>query len=107
MLSRTLEGDVLRSFDDIQERVKSKHARGEALRAECEQACGHEALVEKARALEAWVAELEEDRRTLRDDVATPRAFGPTSSWRFRSNASSRTPWLRQAGKPWRLWRFP
>lgn len=66
MMSRTLEGDVLSGFDEIQNRVDSEHAQGETLRAKCEQVqAKSEALPEKVRALEAWVAELEEDRRTL------------------------------------------
>lgn len=37
MLSRALEGDVLRGFDEIQKRVDSEHAQGELLSKECEQ----------------------------------------------------------------------
>lgn len=75
MLSHALDGDVAHSFSEIPERVNSKHAQGEALHAECEQVrMEHEALAEKARALEARVFELDEDHRTLRGDVATLRS---------------------------------
>lgn len=53
MLSRTLKGDMLRGFDEIQQRVDSEHAQSESLSAE------REALADKAKDLEARVVVLE------------------------------------------------
>ena len=63
MLSRTLEGDILRGYAEIQGRVDSRHAQNERLSTECS------ALAEKAKGLEARVVELEEERRDQQEEV--------------------------------------
>lgn len=74
MLLCALKGNVLRGFDKIQKWVDLEHARGELLSKECEWLWAeHEALAGKARAIESQVAELEEDRCTLWEDVLTLR----------------------------------
>lgn len=67
MLSRALDGDVSRGFDEIQKRVGSEHAWSEALSAE------RKALADKVKALEAWMVELEGERADLQEEVRTLR----------------------------------
>lgn len=63
MLSRTLEGDILREFAEIKGQVDAEHARSETLSAE------RSALAKRAKGLEARVAELEVECRDLQEEV--------------------------------------
>lgn len=63
MLSRTLKGVISCDFDEIQRRVDSEHAQREALSTKCE------ALIDKAKALDAKVAELEGEHTSLQEEV--------------------------------------
>lgn len=65
MLLHALEADVFHGFDEIQKRVNSEHVRGKPLSVECE------ALVDKAKALEARVAKLEGEHCGLQEEVCT------------------------------------
>lgn len=67
MLSRALEGDILRGYAEIQGWVDSEHAWSEALSTE------HSVLVERAKGLEARVTELEGERSGLEEEVWTLR----------------------------------
>lgn len=58
-------GGFQHGYAEIQERVDSKHARNESLIAE------RSTLAERARGLEARVAELEGERRVLPEEVQT------------------------------------
>lgn len=65
MLSCALEGDVLRGFDEIQKQVNSKQSWIDTLSTKWA------AYIDKAKALEARVVELEKERVGLRDEVWT------------------------------------
>lgn len=68
MLSRTLEGNILRGYAEIQGQVDAEHARSETLSVE------RSALAKRAKGLEARVAELEVECRNLKEEVWTLRS---------------------------------
>ena len=67
MVSRVLEGDIQRGYTDIQDQVDAEVAKNTSLLKD------RLALIEKVRALEAKVAEAEEQRRASQSEVEALR----------------------------------
>lgn len=69
MMSHALEEDVACGYTEIQGRVNGVHARSATLRSE------GDTLAARAKELETKVAELEGERRILREEVQTLRSI--------------------------------
>lgn len=92
MLSRAIEGDILRGYTEIQGSIDSEHMRDESLSAE------RSALAERAKGLETRIAELEGGVVTYRRRCRRFAVFVPSLKQKSRLSDNCRTLWHGRRG---------
>ena len=99
MVSRALEGDIQRGYLEIQDRVDAEVERKKSLLKE------RLVLLERVKALEARVAEVEERQRASESEVKTLRARSRCLQRRLLRSARCRPSCRRLPGRRWNAWR--